>query len=179
MKFPRMFVSVAILTAVVLTGFAPTFASASTSWIHNGRYDYSPHVAGTPAAFTVVGNGTKMEWLSAGYGGITCTVSPSLIALDPSLLFPTSYVNIIVPNLTISPSGAFSYSGNVTLYYLESPLTLSTPLRLKLNGHFVKAPIEANTTIAAVGTFSAPEICKDSTITKMSFVWTGATPRPN
>jgi hypothetical protein len=173
MKSHHFLVTIAILTATVGVGILPAAASHAKSWVQDGHY--AGYISRDRTAYigvTVVGNGTKLQ-LGGTDTGDWCSAAPSLAALDPTGI--NAYVSEIhsqLPTISISPSGAFSFNGNVTLTPETTGGTLTlAPLPVRISGHFIHVKgrlTHSSETVAAVGTFSAPQICTASTPTTFS-----------
>jgi hypothetical protein len=168
----RFLISIAIFTTIVGAAVAPIAASAMKSSIHDGFYASHEGTKSADVELFVGGNGTRV------LGGLkksatSCLASPTLVAQDPSELTPNSLIIIKFPaNMTIAPSGAFSYAGDVTLSAALERTTMSFPnLPITLKGRFTKGKVVALKTVAVTGTFSAPEICAATTLTKFVDVW--------
>jgi hypothetical protein len=179
MRTRRFLFSIAILTAFAGAGVAPAAASPTKSWIHDGYYSALASTEGAGNSYVVLwvgGNGTRLLGGQKGGFYLTCTVSPALIALDPNeLVANLSKPVIALPrSIAISPSGAFSYKGDVTLYPYDTGTTMTFSLPITLSGHFIKGKIVADKTTAVVVRISAPEICEAATPTTFSDQWVGA-----
>jgi hypothetical protein len=170
MKVRHFLFSVVMLVAVVGAGVLPAGASPTKSWIRDGYYAYTSLTPSAQVGITVTGNGTKALWQ---VGGISCTASSKLVALDPNQLAATSIITIHPPALTIAPSGAFSYHGDPKLTSNDDPVSASH-LPVEVSGHFIKgtsASSSGSSRVGVVGTFSAPQICAPSSRTRFSLVW--------
>jgi hypothetical protein len=157
--------------AMAGAGVAPAGASPTKSTIHDGFYSSQAGSGRADVELTVVGNGTKVL-MGLKEGGVSCTESPSFIALDPNELSSLGFIVVRLPTLAISPSGAFSFNGDVTLTPVETGATMTfSNLPVTLSGHFIKGKIVNHKTIAVVGTFSAPDICVAGTPRTFSDQW--------
>jgi hypothetical protein len=170
MRTRRFLFSIAILTAFAGAGVAPAAASPTKSWIHDGYYAEQAGSKNADVEFNVVGNGTKML-MGLKEGGVACTASASLITQDPNDFSSLGFQVIHLPTIAISPSGAFSFNGDVTLPPPGSGATMTFTLPVTLRGHFIKGKIVARKTIAVVGTFSAPGICAAGIPTRLADQW--------
>jgi hypothetical protein len=173
MNSRRFLVGIAILTAIAGAGVVPASASPKTSWIHDGFYTWKIGSGTADVKLTVVDNGTEVEMgtkttnpTSPVVGGVECIPSPSFVATNPSEFSSTRLTTVIMYNDRISPSGTFSFSGNMSI---GSATTYAAPLTL--SGHFVRGTIVPGKTIAVVGTLSAPQTCAASTPTTFKLVW--------
>jgi hypothetical protein len=182
MRSRHFLVGIMILTAIAGAGVAPASASRANSWIHDGYYasitkptdGNSTPVGEFSVEFNVVGNGTKIEmgFPALGTGGVNCFASASLVAQDPNDFNTIGYTTINLTRvLAISPSGAFSYNGDVTVPSPKLTPTMTFTLPVSLSGHFIKGKIVPGKTTAVVGTFSAPGICAAGTPTRWPGQW--------
>jgi hypothetical protein len=165
-------VGIAMLTTIIGAGVTPAAASAAKSTIHDGFYGSHAGTKSADVELFVGGNGTRV--LGGSKESATdCLASTSLIAQDPSELSSSSLIYIKFPaNMPISRSGAFSYSGHVTLSAaLERTTMTFRNLPIVLKGHFSKGKIVPEKTVAVVGTFSAPQICASGTLTRFVDIW--------
>jgi hypothetical protein len=99
--------------------------------------------------------------------GVSCSPSAAAEAdgaeLTLSFYFPRS--------ITISASGAFSYTGEVIATAQQNELTTDFDGTATLSGHFIKGKIVAYRTNALVGTFSSPSMCATATPTRVVDQW--------
>ena len=172
MKFLRSLVTVGIVLAVGFVGAAEGVAGAAT--LHDGTYGTRGIGPGSfQINLAVVGNGTK---LSGGLRGssFNCGAGPTLVGKDPSQIKTGQELYIKLPHaVPITPSGAFSFSGNVTLEGADSDSTMNFTFPISVAGHFYKGPVVLGKTVADTGTFSAPGVCESIVPKHFSAIWQG------
>jgi hypothetical protein len=172
MKLLRSLVTVGIVCAVGFVGAAEGIAGAAT--LHDGIYGTRGIGPGYfQINLSVVGNGTK---LGGGLRGssFNCGAGPTLVAKDPTQIKTGQELYIKLPHaVPITPSGAFSFSGNVTLLGADSDSTMNFTFPISVSGHFYKGLVVLGKTVAVTGTFSAPGVCESIVPKHFSAIWQG------
>jgi hypothetical protein len=172
MRFLRTSVTVGILFAVVFVGAAQGVAGAAP--LHDGTYGTLGIGPGNfQINLLVVGNGTK---LGGGLRGssFNCGAGPTLVAQDPTQITTGQQLYIKLPHaVSITASGAFSFSGNVTLEGADYDSTMNFTFPISVAGHFRKVPVVLGKTVAVTGTFSAQGVCESIAPKHFSAVWQG------
>ncbi len=177
MKMTRVGASLGIVAALAVGAFAQTVAGAAGTPVHDGLYETAQTSSAQYQINLVVGgNGTRVLGGVRG-SGVSCAPSTSLISQDPSALNTGSIIYIKLPRaLAISPSGAFTFSGNVTLTPADTDTSMSFTLPITWSGHFIKGKIVLGKSVAVIGSFAAPAICSSGTPTHFSTKWLSAQP---
>ena len=172
MKSLRSLVTIGILLTTGIVGAAQGVAGAAP--LHDGTYGTRGIGPGNfQINLIVVGNGTK---LSGGLRGssFNCGAGPTLVAQDPSQISTGQELYIKLPYaLPITPSGAFSFSGNVTLEGADSDSTMNFTFPISVAGHFYKGAVVLGRTVAVTGTFSAQGVCESVAPKHFSAIWQG------
>lgn len=148
-------------------------AAASPAKVRDGVYG-TPSLGGSvefAVDVLVVDNGAK-ALAGMKQGGIACTAGPSFIALDPNELTTITTIQIFLPRaMPITPSGTFSYTGDVTLTPEDTQTTMTFKEPITWTGRFNKGKLVKGKTIAFSGRFSAPDICSPLTPTTYRGSW--------
>jgi hypothetical protein len=177
MKLLRVVLSFGVVMTLACGVAASASASpASPAKVRDGVYgtDVVPPTGGSlefSVDVLVVDNGAK-ALAGMKEGGVACTAGPSFIALDPNELTSITTIQIFLPRaMPITPSGTFSFTGNVTLTPGDTQTSMTFTEPITWTGRFNKGKLVKGKTIAFTGTFSAPDICSPSTPTTYRGIW--------
>lgn len=172
MKLLRSLIAVGTVFAVGFVGAAEGVAAAAP--LHDGTYGTRGIGPGSfQINLLVAGNGTR---LSGGLRGssFNCGAGPTLVTQDPSQIMTGQELYIKLPRaLPISRSGAFSFTGNVTLIGADSGSTMNFTFPISVAGHFYKGTVVLGKTIAVTGTFSAHGVCESNVPKHFTATWQG------